>query len=71
MEDRKDVEAWADAMLEKHREDPKTYEAPQVARLLTRDMPKVGAVMEVAEAIGLFVLALLALGAVAVAFNSG
>jgi hypothetical protein len=73
MEDRKDVEEWADAMLAKHRVDyrKETSPAPELAKLLTRDMPKVGAVMQVVQAIALFVLALLALGAVSVAFNSG
>jgi hypothetical protein len=68
MEDRKDVEEWADTMLAKHREDPKTYEPPA---FLVRDMPKVGALMQAAEAVALFVLALLALGAISVALNSG
>ena len=70
MDERKDVEAWADALLERHRSDPDP-EPPLRWRWLTRDLPKTYAFLEAAEAIGMVILGLIALALIGVAFNSG
>ena len=72
MSDHESLEAWADALLDQHRSDlDPDPPSPAPASWLMRDLPKVGAFMEAAQAIGFIILALIAFGAMVVAFNSG
>ena len=67
MDEHKNVEEWADALLERHRSEP-----PEPGpRWFNRDLPRAFAFLEALEAIGMVILGLLALAAIGVAFNSG
>jgi hypothetical protein len=71
MSERKDVDEWADALLDQHRSDPDPEPPLQGLQWLTRERPRLTAFMEAGQAIGLIVLSLLALLFLHVAFNSG
>lgn len=68
METREEIEAWADAMLEQHRDPPPPERATPWYR---REFPRLRAFMQGMEGLAMIVLALIGLAIIHVTFNSG